>query len=144
MNGAKLAVVIPCYRVREQILKVLATIEPQVTRIYVVDDQCPEQTGKFVESQIRDPRVKVLYNKTNLGVGGAVITGYRAAIQDGADILVKIDGDGQMDPSLVQLFVEPILAGRADYVKGKPLLFARGPAGHARSAPYRQHRAVIY
>lgn len=53
-----------------------------------------------------------------MGVGGAVLTGYRAAVDAGADIIVKIDGDGQMDPSLISNFVTPIIMGDADYTKG--------------------------
>jgi len=62
--------------------------------------------------------VTVVRNEQNLGVGGAVLRGYQEAIRNGADVIVKIDGDGQMDPSLIQGFVGPILAGEADYTKG--------------------------
>src|SRR5690606_32001950 len=65
-----------------------------------------------------DPRVRVIRHASNLGVGGAVITGYQAAIADGMDILVKLDGDGQMDASLIPDFIEPIINGEADYTKG--------------------------
>ena len=83
-----------------------------------MDDFCPEESGKYVENLIEDLRVRVLYHEQNLGVGGAVMTGYRAAIADGAEVIVKIDGDGQMDTSLIPRFIEPILAGEADYTKG--------------------------
>jgi glycosyltransferase involved in cell wall biosynthesis len=53
-----------------------------------------------------------------MGVGGAVKTGYHKALEDGADIVVKLDGDGQMDPALISRLVDPILKGNADYVKG--------------------------
>ena len=75
-----------------------------------VDDGCPEESGKFVESEIRDGRVRVLFNERNLGVGGAVKAGYRAALAAGAEVVVKLDGDGQMDPALIPLLVEPVLA----------------------------------
>lgn len=65
-----------------------------------------------------DTRVRVLRNTSNLGVGGAVMAGYRAAIDDGMDVIVKVDGDGQMDPELIPLFVDPIVCGEADYTKG--------------------------
>lgn len=116
--AGKVAVVIPCFRVREQVLDVIARIGPEVWRIYVVDDACPEGTGDFVSQGCRDERVRVLRNKQNLGVGGAVLTGYQAAIAEGAGILVKLDGDGQMDPRLLARFVAPIAAGQADYAKG--------------------------
>jgi glycosyltransferase involved in cell wall biosynthesis len=112
------AVVIPCYRVRAHILDVIAGIGPQVDAIYCVDDCCPDRSGDLIEAECRDPRVKVLRHVENQGVGGAMLTGYRAALADGADILVKIDGDGQMDTGLIDLFLDPIREGRADYAKG--------------------------
>jgi len=113
-----IAVVIPSYRVRTHILNVIGKIGPEVSNIYVIDDCCPEQSGDFVESNSSDPRVKVIRHAVNQGVGGAVMTGYQAAIDDGMDIIVKVDGDDQMEPHLIPNFVAPILAGEADYTKG--------------------------
>jgi glycosyltransferase involved in cell wall biosynthesis len=112
------AVVIPSYRVRAHILPLLASIGPEVAHIFVVDDACPEGSGAHVLAGCRDQRVVVLVHEQNQGVGGAVITGYQHAIAAGADVIVKLDGDGQMDPALIPQFVAPILQGRADYVKG--------------------------
>lgn len=117
-DPARIAVVLPCYRVRRHILDVIDRIGPEVCRIYVVDDCCPENTGDAVERETTDPRVRVLRNPVNLGVGGAVMHGYRQAVADQMDVIVKIDGDGQMDPHLVPRLVSPILTGQADYVKG--------------------------
>jgi dolichol-phosphate mannosyltransferase len=114
----RIAVVIPCFGVADHIFQVLRRIGPEVWRIYVVDDRCPENVGDRVESSSTDPRVRVLRHAVNLGVGGAVMTGYRAAIDDGAEVIVKVDGDEQMDPGLLPKFVAPILAGQADYTKG--------------------------
>jgi glycosyltransferase involved in cell wall biosynthesis len=113
-----IAVVIPCYRVRERILGVLRGVGRECDRIYVVDDACPQGTGKLVEEECKDPRVRVLYHAANQGVGGATLTGYSQALADGSEILVKLDGDGQMDPRLIPRLVTPILSGRADYAKG--------------------------
>jgi len=113
-----IAIVIPCYKVKEHILDVIAGIGEDVARIYAVDDCCPVGSGDFIETHATDPRVKVLRHAENQGVGGAVMTGYRAAIEDGMDIIVKVDGDGQMDPALIPDFVAPIMAGEADYTKG--------------------------
>lgn len=113
-----IAVVIPSYRVRNHILDVIEGIGPEVSRIFVVDDCCPDGSGQFVETECKDPRVSVLRHRDNQGVGGAVMTGYRAAIDQGADIIVKVDGDGQMDPQLIPDFVAPIISGEADYTKG--------------------------
>lgn len=114
----KISVAIPCYKVKEQILSVIKRIPTQVEKIYVVDDCCPEQSGLFVQSQCHDPRVTLIFHPSNQGVGGAVVTAYRQALIDNMDIVVKIDGDGQMDPALLPLFIEPIVQGRADYTKG--------------------------
>lgn len=113
-----IAVVIPCYKVTRHILEVLAAIGPEVDAVYCVDDACPDLSGDFIERQNADPRVKVLRNPQNQGVGGAMITGYQRAVVDGATVIVKIDGDGQMDPGLLPAFVAPILEGEADYTKG--------------------------
>ena len=113
-----IAVVIPSYKVRSHVLDVLARIGPEVRSVYVVDDACPDASGDVVEARCKDPRVHVIRNPVNLGVGGAVLNGYRRALRDGADIIVKIDGDGQMDPGLIMDFVAPIMAGEADYTKG--------------------------
>ena len=113
-----IAVVIPCYRVADKILGVLAGIGPEVTRVYVVDDACPEGSGTVVQARCTDPRVDVIFHARNLGVGGAVISGYRRAIAQGASIIVKLDGDGQMDPAQLPRLVSPILSGAADYSKG--------------------------
>lgn len=116
--NARIAVVVPSYKVTRHIAEVLASIPKMVWRIYVIDDACPDGSGKFVEANITDARVRVVYHQQNQGVGGGVMTGYQAAIADGANVIVKIDGDGQMDPSLIPYFVEPILSGSADYTKG--------------------------
>ncbi len=113
-----IAVAIPCYKVKQHVLGVIAAIGPEVETIYAIDDACPDGSGCFIEEHNRDPRVRVLYNLENRGVGGAIVTAYEAAIADGVDIVVKIDGDGQMDPKLLPHFVRPIVRGHADYTKG--------------------------
>lgn len=114
----RIAVVIPCYKVTRHIREVIAGIGNEVQRIYVIDDACPDGTGELVEEHCQDLRVRLIYHEKNLGVGGAVMTGYRAAIADGAEVIVKVDGDGQMNTSLIPQLVEPIFAGEADYTKG--------------------------
>jgi glycosyltransferase involved in cell wall biosynthesis len=114
----RIAVVIPSFKVKRHILEVIARIGPEVEKVYVVDDCCPDQSGELVETQCRDPRVVVLRHSKNQGVGGAVMTGYRAAIADGLDVIVKVDGDGQMDPMLIPQLIAPIVMGEADYTKG--------------------------
>lgn len=113
-----IAVVIPCYKVTRHIKGVVDAIGGEVQAIYCVDDCCPEKSGDFIDANLTDPRIRVVRNPVNKGVGGAVMTGYRQAIEDGADIIVKVDGDGQMDPTLLPGFIAPILRGEADYSKG--------------------------
>jgi dolichol-phosphate mannosyltransferase len=114
----RVAVVIPCYRVAEHVLDVIRAIGPEVSDIIVVDDACPDGSGRHVLAHCMDDRVVVLFHGENQGVGGAVMTGYRHALALGAAVMVKLDGDGQMDPALIPVFVRPILAGEADYTKG--------------------------
>lgn len=114
----RIAVAIPCYKVTQHVLGVIRAIGPEVECIYAVDDACPENSGRFIEDNNTDSRVRVLYNPENRGVGGAIVTAYKTAMADGIDIVVKIDGDGQMDPALLPLFVRPLLQEKADYTKG--------------------------
>ncbi len=114
----KIAVVIPCFKVRHFITDVIASIPPSIEKIFIVDDACPEQTGLFVQKTCHDKRVEIIYNPINLGVGGAVIAGYRRAMEDGFLIAVKLDGDGQMDGGQILSFTGPIQQGIADYTKG--------------------------
>ena len=112
------AVVIPCYRVKAHVLGVITRIPSIVAQIYCVDDGCPEGSGDYIERHCTDRRVRVLRNARNEGVGGAMVTGYRAALAAAAEIVVKVDGDGQMDPALVSRMIAPITDGVADYAKG--------------------------
>jgi len=110
-------VIIPSYKVARHIANVILDIPQYVKNIIVVDDKCPEESGKVAEL-LNDLRVAVIYHIENKGVGGAVISGYRKALELGADIVVKIDGDGQMDINYLQQLIQPILDGKADYTKG--------------------------
>jgi glycosyltransferase involved in cell wall biosynthesis len=115
------------------VLRVLEGIGPAVSRIYVVDDACPERTGAWVSEHVVDARVRVLRHERNKGVGAAMMTGYRAAWAEGAEIIVKLDGDGQMDPALIPRFLEPIIQGRADYTKGNRFFTLRSLHGMPRT-----------
>lgn len=110
--------VIPAYKAKNQILTVLNDIPPFVERIIVVDDACPEATGEFVAEHSKDPRVEVTFNPINLGVGGAMVTGYQLALEQKCDIVVKLDGDGQMDARQIPRLINSIVSCRADYSKG--------------------------
>jgi glycosyltransferase involved in cell wall biosynthesis len=114
----RLAVVIPSFRAAGTIGAVLRAIGPEVGQIYVVDDGCPDSTGERALREISDPRIVLLRNKRNLGVGGAMKRGYARALADGAEIIVKLDADGQMDPRHIRRLIAPIVHGVADYAKG--------------------------
>ncbi len=113
-----IAAVVPCYREKHQIMTVLSKFDVLINHIIVIDDACPEKTGEFVRENANDPRIQVVIHEKNLGVGGATISGYQKAFELGADIIVKVDGDGQMDPAMIHTLVQPILRGEADYAKG--------------------------
>jgi dolichol-phosphate mannosyltransferase len=114
----RIAVVIPAFRMRDHILATLAGIGPEVSAIYVVDDACPESTGEHVRANCADPRVRVIRVERRLGVGGATTRGYREALGEDMDILVKLHADGRMDPARIPSIVRPLLDGHADYAKG--------------------------
>jgi len=99
-------------------MSVIGAIGPEVGWIFAVDDACPDQSGNFIESDCSDPRVKVLRHAKNGGVGAATCTGFAAALLTGADIVVKLDGDGQMDPALIPNLIAAIILGQADFCKG--------------------------
>jgi glycosyltransferase involved in cell wall biosynthesis len=88
-----------------------------VDRIFVVDDASPDRLADVVRA-IKDPRVVLIRHPHNEGVGGAMVTGYGAALKDAAEVIVKCDGDGQMDPRDIPDLLRPILEGRAEYAKG--------------------------
>lgn len=117
-NRCILAVVIPCFKVKKHILDVINSLGPEIDLIYVIDDCCPDKSGYYVSENCTDRRLKIIFHTENQGVGGAVMSGYKAAIHDNAEIIIKIDGDGQMDTSQITSLIAPILHGEADYTKG--------------------------
>ena len=118
LEGAGVWLVVPCYKVKAHILDVIAKTPAWVEGIVCVDDACPEGSGAFIEKNAKDPRVVVVKLKQNHGVGGATMAGYREAIARGGQVLVKVDGDDQMDLGYMAHLVAPILLGEADYAKG--------------------------
>lgn len=118
-SGIKIAVVIPAFKVADHILDVVKSIGQEVDHIIVVDDACPYQSGGLVKRFFNGyNRIEVIHHEFNLGVGGGMITGYRRALELNADIIVKVDGDGQMDTTKIHKLIKPILNGDADYTKG--------------------------
>src|ERR1700730_15754591 len=115
--GLRIAVVVPCYNVEDHLTQVIATMPDYVHDIIVVDDQSRDNTARIIE-RISDNRITAIQLSKNQGVGGAVLAGFAKASELGADVIVKMDGDGQMDPRYLPLLVEPLLIGKADYTKG--------------------------
>jgi dolichol-phosphate mannosyltransferase len=115
----RIAVVIPCYKVENHLANVLARIGAEVSAIYCVIDACPDGSGEVaLKSQSIDNRIQVIQLERNSGVGHAFMTGMRRALDDGMEIIVKLDGDGQMPPENIPTLVEPLLLGDADFAKG--------------------------
>jgi len=114
-----IAVVIPCYRVEREIASVIASLPRYIKHIIVVDDASPDATAELVlQTAKKDRRIVFRRHEQNQGVGGAMVTGFRKALELGAQIVVKIDGDGQMDINYLPDLLSPLIEGQADYAKG--------------------------
>ncbi len=119
LHNLHVAAVVPAYNVADELPEVLRSIPDSIRTIVVVDDASKDGTAALAQHRATiDHRVIVMRHAENLGVGGAMVTGFRTAIDAGADIIVKIDGDGQMPLWLVPQLVEPLANGTADYTKG--------------------------
>ncbi len=115
-----IAVAIPCYKVAQHLQKVVAGIPDFVDHILLVDDCSPDNTPIMVESLASShPRIAPLHHDKNCGVGGAMKTAFRKAMEIGVDVVVKLDGDGQMDPTYIAPLVEALTD--ADFAKGNRL-----------------------
>jgi glycosyltransferase involved in cell wall biosynthesis len=115
----KIAAVVPAYRVEREIAGVLASLPDYLSHVIVVDDASPDGTAALVEqAACRDARIVLLRHEKNRGVGGAMATGFRKALELGAQIVVKLDGDGQMDAGHLPALLAPLVRGQADYAKG--------------------------
>jgi len=115
--GLRVAVVVPAYRVEDRIEEVIRTLPVWVGTVVVVDDGSPDRTAERVEA-LRDPRVRLVRHERNLGVGAAVVAGFREALRHHPHVVVKMDGDGQMDPIHLPRLLGPLLRHEADLAKG--------------------------
>jgi glycosyltransferase involved in cell wall biosynthesis len=114
-----IAAVIPAYRVEREIEAVLHELPSYLKYIIVVDDASPDRTSELAAALVkRDRRIVLIRHEKNQGVGGAMVSGFRKALELGAQIIVKIDGDGQMDVSHLPALLTPLIDGQADYAKG--------------------------
>lgn len=124
IEGLRVAVVVPSFRVARELPDVVRAMPAGIDRVIVVDDCSPDDIAAALEP-IADPRVRLVRHEVNQGVGGATVTGMLAAIEEGADVVVKCDGDGQMDPTDIPRLIEPIASGAAEHVKGSRYHHAR-------------------
>ncbi len=116
---AHVAAVIPAFNVSAELGDVLRQMPLLFRTIVVVDDASRDSTAAVAERYAQlDPRIILVRHEVNRGVGGAMVTGFAKALEAGADIVVKIDGDGQMPLWLVPNLVQPLVDGTADYTKG--------------------------
>ena len=117
--GIHVAAVVPAFNVGSAVDSVLREFPAMVRTIIVVDDGSTDNTALIVQARAEsDARIVLVRHASNQGVGAAMVTGYRRALELEADVIVKVDGDGQMPLSLLPKLVQPLVDGEADYVKG--------------------------
>ena len=118
-----IAVVVPAYNEELLIAETLSSIPAFVDRIYAVDDASTDGTRQVIaDHSQRDSRIVPITHKKNAGVGAAIVSGYRRALEDGIQVTVVMGGDNQMDPELMHTIIDPIIRNNADYAKGNRLL----------------------
>lgn len=119
LSSFNIVVIIPAYRVERELQGVLSSIPTYVRHIVVVNDASPDGTARVLqEACARDARITPVSHLTNQGVGGAMVSGYRKAIELKAEIVVKLDGDGQMSSEDIPALIAPLVSGQADSTKG--------------------------
>jgi glycosyltransferase involved in cell wall biosynthesis len=114
-----IAVVIPCYKVENQINKVVAEIPDYIRSIILVHDASPDNTGEIVDMLAKEnPKIKVVHHSKNQGVGGAMLTGFKEALTQNHDAVIKIDGDGQMDVAFFDKLLTAVFEEKYHFAKG--------------------------
>ena len=113
----RLGIVVPAYNEAEIIAETLAGMPDIADRIYVVDDASDDATRQIAEN-FGDERICVLGNGHNLGVGAAIVAGYKKALEEGIDIAVVMAGDNQMSAAYLAGLLDPIISEKVDYAKG--------------------------
>jgi glycosyltransferase involved in cell wall biosynthesis len=114
-RGLTCAVVIPAFNEERAIATAVATVPAFVDRVIVVDDASRDGTARAV---VATGRVELVRHPSNRGVGAAIVSGYRRALELGVDVVAVMAGDGQMDPGDLPALLDPLADGRADYAKG--------------------------
>jgi len=122
-NDRTIAVVVPAYNEELLIAATLSSIPSFVDRIYAVNDASSDTTQAVIEEISRkDPRIVPVRHEKNRGVGAAIMSGYKRALDDGMSIALVMAGDNQMDPQVIPSLLDPIVHNKADYTKGNRLL----------------------
>lgn len=123
LDQKRIAVVVPVLNEETLIKQVLDTIPSFTDKIFVVDDFSSDQTAKVVQSYIEKApdRFVLIQHSRNQGVGGAIVSGYKRALDEKMDVVAVMAGDAQMDPADLERIVSPVVRGEADYVKGNRL-----------------------
>ena len=124
----RIAVIVPCFDVSPQAADVILGIPEFVDHVIVVDDGSRDGLAAAV-ARVKQPRVVIAVHPENRGLARAMETGFRCALELGADIVVKMDGDGQMDPAQLPRLLAPAVTGEADLVKGNRFLRPRHASG---------------
>jgi len=118
-SDIKISVIIPCYNVSKHIEAVINGLPQEISHVIVVNDCSTDSTLSILEQiAANNPKVQVLNHSINQGVGGAMISGYKKSLELGADISIKMDGDGQMDAANIFKLIQPLIDGKADFTKG--------------------------
>jgi glycosyltransferase involved in cell wall biosynthesis len=119
-KGHTVATILPCYNVGGFVRPVIETMPAFVDTIIAIDDASTDDTLAVLRA-IQEPRLIVITHRQNTGVGGAMITGLQCGAEGGSDILVKVDGDGQMSTDLLPMLLDPIIDEGYEYAKGNRL-----------------------
>ena len=119
-EGKRVAVVVPAHEEEELIGATLGGIPGFVDRIYVVDDGSRDATAERA-SRFGDPRIEVVTHARNRGVGAAIVTGYKRALEEEIDAVGVMAADNQMDPGDLAALVQPVARGEVDYAKANRL-----------------------
>ena len=122
-RGKSVGVVVPCHNEGHLVGTVIETMPEYVDRIIVVDDVSSDDTAEIVADyaeRIPD-RVRLLRHERNGGVGAAIVTGYKAAVEERLDMTAVMAGDAQMDPGDLAALLDPVVEDRCDYSKGNRL-----------------------
>jgi glycosyltransferase involved in cell wall biosynthesis len=120
LDGKRVAVVVPAHNEEKLIAETIRGIPEFVDRIYVVDDLSTDGTAEAVRA-LADPRVELIAHERNLGVGGAILSGYHRALAERVDVTAVMAADAQMDPEDLETLAAPVARGEVDYAKANRL-----------------------